>query len=159
MKTKKKTENKHPTAATMLHKQGLCNKLTGWGEKGDWWLNDRRVNRRVVSPVDRQWHEKTRDPYKIYGDWVGGIRRISTLLPSLRSVLSPYLSLSLLNIPEAWCVYSIKLPLDNWCVLKATATTPLTGGGLTYMGLSHVHATHNVVNQHIYTLTKSIYKQ
>ena len=93
----------------------------GWGEKGDWWLIDRRVDWQVVSPVDAQWCEKTRDPYKIYGGWVGGIRRISTLLPSLRSVLSPYLSLSLsqpdslLNIPEAWRVYSIKLPLDNWC--------------------------------------------
>ena len=86
------------------------------GKKGDGWLIDRRDNR--LTGYDMK---KTRDPSKIYGGWVGGIHRISTLLPSLWSVLLPYLSLSLsqpdslLNIPGAWRVYSIKFPLDNWC--------------------------------------------
>ena len=100
------------------------------------------------------------DPYKIYGGWVGGIRRISTLLPSLRSVLSPCVSLSLtqpdslLNIPGHLACLLNKITSGLWvCVLKVTATIPPHRGRS--MGLSHTHATQTVFrNQH--TFDKSI---
>ena len=66
------------------------------GKKTSGWLGDRQADRRAVAPVDgSQNAPKTRDPNKKLGRWVGRMRSISTLLPSLWSVLAPDISFPL----------------------------------------------------------------
>ena len=115
------------------------------GKKTGSWLRDRQADRRAVAPVDgSQSAQKTRDPNEKLWRWVGRMRSISTLLPSLWSVLAPYISFPLTqpiiptNTQESWRDYSTSLPQGQIsCSISDLSTSPSQGEVSLKWALAH----------------------
>ena len=88
------------TIKVVLHKRGLCNRIAGWGRgkrQVVGWGTDKLTGGRSRRSTGHKMHKKHGTPIKL-GRWVGRMRSISTLLPSLWSVLAPDISSLSLNL-------------------------------------------------------------
>ena len=151
----------------VLHKRGLCSRIAGWGgEKGGFgWWTDMLTGERSRRSTGNNVHKKHGTLMKNYVGWVGRMRSISTLLPSLWSILSPDVSISLtqpdilLNTPDPWRVYSNELPLKKCCTFyKRPPRPPPPHRGRSHsVGLSPSFHYANCVDKPIY-IKASIFK-